>query len=198
MPLKVAAPLALAETKTEAELLDIAAEILLQFATPNERLLAKRSPMALATVAALVREFCSEIGSVQVEVPDDAVPAVASCMHNVFFCIGTAIHYAVAHVDAVRVRTGLTDTDGLIYVEADAPAASRSEVLSCFGLSPERLFVLQKIAKDGEFSFQAVEGERATLVFTLPRAVPRSVTLRANEDITLRAAFALPKIYFAN
>ena len=197
-PVRVEAPTALAEPKTEAELLDLAAEILLQLATPNEHLRAKRSPMALATAAALLREFCSEIGKVEVEVPGDAIPAVSACMHNVFFCDGALIHYAVAHVDTVRVRTGLTDTEGLIYIEADAPAASHSEALACFGLTPERLFVLQRIARDGDFSFRAEAGERATVILTLPRAVQRRITFRANADITLCAAFALPKIYFAN
>ncbi len=197
-PLRVAAPTALAEPQTKAELLDVAAEILLQLATPNERLLAKQSPMALSTVAALVREFCHDIEGVQVEVPTDALPAVASCMHNVFFCIGTLIYAAVAHADAVRVTAVPTDTAGEIRIEAAVPAATLDEARACFGLSPERLFILKRIAKDGEFSFRAEAGERAAVVLTLPRAVQRRIILRANADMTLRAAFALPKIYFAN
>ena len=66
-------------------------------------------------------------------------------------------------------------------------------------------FTVATVKPDGSRELAAVgimpflaAGERAAVVLTLPRAVQRRIILRANADMTLRAAFALPKIYFAN
>ena len=195
--LGVASPTALREPQEEVELLSMAEEILSQLSTPVERMLAAQSPMPIATAAAFLEEICRNMESVTVEVPKDTLAAVTTCIHNLFFCLGTVIHYAIAHVEHVRVFTEIGETEGYFYVEADTAAASKQEVLACFGLTPERLFVLQKIATASDFSFRAVAGDRATLVFTLPRTEAHTIPLRAAGDTTLRAAFLLPLTVFS-
>ena len=192
----VAAPIAVCDTEVEVDLVALAEQIKESLASPLRHMLSTQSPMLLSVAAEFLKEFCKNIPSIQVTVPQDSFTAVSGCMHSLFFCIGTALHYAAASADAVHVRTESTAKEASILLETDLPADSRAAVFSCFGIDAERLFILQALAKGSGFSISTQTGLHATLVFTMQRTTPPTYLLRAESDPHLHAAFLLPLSYF--
>ena len=182
----------------EGEPAEIAEALMAEMATPHARMRAKKLPVPFSSLYGVLSELVFGMDGVAVMPYDTPPSTVALCTHNLFFCIGTALHYTAKHGIPVKV-TASGGAAPAITLTCESPAMTETEAAALFGLLQEDKWpILQAIAKNSDFSITASGGDCASLCFHLPLYRAETYRVYALTAHTLRAAFMLPLLRFQN
>ena len=167
-----------------------------EIASPQSRTRSEMSPLPFSVLYEMAAEYAGRYPTVTVEPGCNAGYSIGVSVHDLYFAIGTAIHYVGLAGYAVTLRYRDAEEPEILLSRA-VPAKEESEVLSAFGLDREdRYATLLQLAADAGFALALRTGECAELTFRLTRSQATQIRLNAVDDPSYLAAFLLPLTYF--
>ena len=190
-------PLLATEEEAAAQLTD---RILEHLCSEGGRALSKKSATPFATLYNIFSDLCPKSSLLQIMPVSPATisPAVAVCMHNLFFCIAGVLQTSSRLRHKVTILPKHEADGATIVLSIDKPALLDKEVEEAFGISATERIVLHRIASVSSFSFHVLPGEQARVAFHLPLYSAKTFTLYSSSTLdSLRRAIALAAHYFA-
>ncbi len=175
---------------------DAASFLRRELISPHRRALSHTAAIPFATLYGMVADYARRYPTVTVQDIHGITPSVTLCAHDLYFAIGTAIHYiGLAGLDVTMHAFG-GDTPAIILSREVATGSVRESV-TAFGLDTERRYeILEQLAEEAGFTVSIHGGSISELVFRMSGTVLEHIRLLANEDDSLYAAFMLPLSFF--
>ena len=166
-----------------------------EIVSPHGRALAGTSTITFSALFEMVADFAGRYPTVTAEPCSIGLP-VRICAHDLYFAIGTALHYVGLAGYEVTLRTEESEQPAIL-LSRRVTTATESEVEAAFGLNFEdRRTILTQLADKAGFSLSLRTGDVAELVFSVPCTRTEHIRLLATDDPSLFAAFMLPLTYF--
>jgi hypothetical protein len=167
-----------------------------ELVSPHGRALSHTAAVSFATLYGMATDYASHYPNVTVQPLLGIAPSVALCTYDLYFAIGTAIHYIGLGGIPVTMHAFSGDEPAII-LSRELTSLTTAEMKAAFGLDAEmRYEILSDLAKEAGFSVSLRGGDVTELVFRMKSAVVEHIRLLANEDDSLYAAFMLPLSFF--
>ena len=167
-----------------------------ELASPHARALSRTAAIPFSTLYGTVSDYAARYPTVTVQPIDGVTPSVALCAHDLYFAIGTAIHYIGRDGIPATLHAFLGDEPAIV-LSREVSSLTIAEMKAAFGLDAERRYeILTDLAEEAGFSVSLRGGDVTELVFRMQRTALGHIRLLANEDDSLFAAFMLPLSFF--
>lgn len=167
-----------------------------ELVSPHGRALSHTTAISFSTLYGMVADYASRYSNVAIRPILGITPSVSLCAYDLYFAIGTAIHYIGLGGFPVTMHAFSGDEPAIV-LSREVSSATLAEMKTAFGLDAEmRYEILTDLAEEAGFRVSLRGGDMTELIFRMKSAVVEHVRLLANEDNSLYAAFMLPLSFF--